>query len=210
MPPAAFARSCLNLWSVTGEPVIDLEKWAACADTESDVDGSVAIAIDVSPNRESTSIALSGARHDGRAHVEIIDHRPGTRWVIDRVVDLVARWSPVAVALDPAGPAGSLLPRLLDAGIDVTQIGAREHSQACGAMYDLVIAGDLRHLDQPQLNAAVAGARKRPSGDAFAWSRKGSSVDISPLVAATLALHAGGTAKESKSIYETRGMMVLG
>lgn len=211
MPPGAFARSCLNLWSTgAGEPVIDPEKWAASADKESDVDSSIAIAIDVSPNRESAAIALAGTRLDGRAHVEVIDHRPGTRWVVDRVTDLVARWSPVAIALDPVGPAGSLLPRLLDAGIDVMQIGAREHAQACGALYDLVMAGDLRHMDQPQLNSAVAGARKRPLGDAFAFSRKGSGVDISPLVAATLAVHARGTAKESESVYETRGFLVLG
>jgi hypothetical protein len=121
----------------------------------------------------------------------------------------VAHWSPGAVALDPVGPAGSLLPRLQDAGITVTEIGAREHSQACGAFYDLVMARDLRHIDQPQLNAAVAGARKRPLGDAFAWSRKASSVDISPLVAATLAVHARAAGREP-SIYETRGLLVLG
>jgi hypothetical protein len=37
----------------------------------------------------------------------------------------------------------------------------------------------------------VRGARTRPLGDAgWAWSRKGSPVDITPLVAATLALSA--------------------
>ena len=34
----------------------------------------------------------------------------------------------------------------------------------------------------------MKGATKRPLGDAWAWSRKNSTVDISPLVAATLAL----------------------
>jgi hypothetical protein len=41
---------------------------------------------------------------------------------------------------------------------------------------------------QPELSAALAGATKRSLGDAWAWSRRNSAVDISPLVAATLAL----------------------
>jgi hypothetical protein len=44
------------------------------------------------------------------------------------------------------------------------------------------------HLDQPLLNTAVAAARKRAVGDAWAWHRKDSTTDITPLVAATLAL----------------------
>ena len=40
------------------------------------------------------------------------------------------------------------------------------------------------------LRDAIRGAKSRPLGDQWAWSRKSSSVDISPLVAATLALGA--------------------
>ena len=46
----------------------------------------------------------------------------------------------------------------------------------------------LRHLGGLELRQAVKGATKRPLGDAWAWSRRKSTVDISPLVAATLAL----------------------
>ena len=55
--------------------------------------------------------------------------------------------------------------------------------------YDGVEAGTLNHLNVPALNAAVAGAVKRPLGERWAWSRKDSSVDITPLVASTLALY---------------------
>jgi hypothetical protein len=36
--------------------------------------------------------------------------------------------------------------------------------------------------------AAIQGAVKRQVGESWAWSRRSSAVDISPLVAATLAL----------------------
>jgi len=45
----------------------------------------------------------------------------------------------------------------------------------------------LSHLDQAPLASALAGAQKRPLGDAWAWARRIVSVDISPLVAGTLA-----------------------
>jgi hypothetical protein len=45
----------------------------------------------------------------------------------------------------------------------------------------------LRYLPRPALDAAVAGAAKRPLGDSWAWARQGLSVDISPLVAVSLA-----------------------
>jgi len=52
------------------------------------------------------------------------------------------------------------------------------------------------HADQPALDAAVAGARRRPIGDAGAWAcdRRDGSVFVAPLVAATLATHGAVTA----------------
>jgi hypothetical protein len=54
---------------------------------------------------------------------------------------------------------------------------------------DTLISGKLAHRDQLPLTAAVSGALRRPLGDAFAWSRKTSPVDISPLYAATFAAY---------------------
>jgi hypothetical protein len=60
-------------------------------------------------------------------------------------------------------------------------------------LYDAVAQRTLRHLGQPELSDAIAGGVKRPLGDLWAWSRKSSAVDISPLVAATLALWGAST-----------------
>ncbi len=61
---------------------------------------------------------------------------------------------------------------------------------ACASLYDGVMAGWLRHADQPQVNAALSAARKRPIGDAgWGWNRKHATSDITPLVACTLALY---------------------
>jgi hypothetical protein len=70
----------------------------------------------------------------------------------------------------------------------VQTVTAQQYAQACGAIFDAALAGRLHHIDQTPLTAAIQGARKRPLGDAWAWNRKDSSTDITPLVAVTLAL----------------------
>jgi hypothetical protein len=54
---------------------------------------------------------------------------------------------------------------------------------------DDVRAGRIQHAGQPMLDAAVAGARRRPIGDAglWAWDRRSGSSFVAPLVACTLA-----------------------
>ena len=52
-----------------------------------------------------------------------------------------------------------------------------------------------------ELDAAVAGARRRPIGDAglWAWDRRDGSVFVAPLVAATLARFGAVTAGRPRS-----------
>ena len=87
----------------------------------------------------------------------------------------------------------ALLPEFEARGVSVTTVNAAEHAQACGALVDAIEGGTVKHLGQPGLDAAVRGASKRTLGDAWAWSRRSSTMDISPLVACTLALWASET-----------------
>ena len=63
-----------------------------------------------------------------------------------------------------------------------------DYGKACGLFVDPVGERQLRHLGQDELDAAIRGAKARPLVDRWAWSRTKSTVNISPLVAATLAL----------------------
>jgi hypothetical protein len=55
--------------------------------------------------------------------------------------------------------------------------------------------------------AAVKGAKTRPVGDAWAWSRKMSKADVSPLVAATVA--PSGAEQRLTSVYADRGVLTV-
>ncbi|GHA61051.1 hypothetical protein GCM10010330_11150 [Streptomyces tendae] len=174
-----------DTWQVIGE-----DAWRALAAAESAPADPVAFSIDMTPERSHAAICVAGEWRGG-VHVEVVDHRPGTGWVLERAKELHAKWGPRCWVVDGGGPAGSLIPDLEDEekglGITVVQPKTREIAQACGQFYDAVTEQTLSHLDQAPLASALAGAQKRPLGDAWAWARRIASVDISPLVAATFA-----------------------
>ena len=197
----AVERLGVGDWPVTdgtGEQVIDLEVWKALKDLRSRIVGLKCFAFDVKPDRSRAAIAVAGLRRDGKSHVEIAEHLLGTDWVEDWIVERVDKHEPVAVVCDEKGPAGSLVPGLEDRGVEIVTVSAGEHAQACGMLFDAVGNGALCHLGTPELEAAVRGAAKRPLGDAWAWSRINSAVDISPLVAVTLA-HWGNATQKPKA-----------
>ena len=175
--------------------VIDRETWDGLARMDSELDGKVAFAFDVNPERSYATIGVAGKRPDGRKHVEVVEHKAGTRWIVARLVELREKWGPCAVVLDGNGPAASLLPELLDAGFALKADGGLvvkashgDMAQACGSLFDAALSDDLRHLGQSMLDAALRAAKKRDRGDSWTWSRQ-AGADISPLVAVTLALH---------------------
>jgi hypothetical protein len=187
--PDEFARERLGIWSEDDQNarVMPVEVWAACFDEGSGLTGPLSYALDVSPDRVWSSIVVAAESDRGDAvHVELVDRRRGTGWLTERAVELQQKWGG-KFAVAKGSPAWSLKEDLEAARVDLLPISTEEHSQACGDLYDAVIEHRLRHIGQDELDAAVAGADRRFYGDAWLWSRKTSSVDISPLVAVTLA-----------------------
>ena len=121
-------------------------------------------------------------------HVETVAHRPGTSWVVAAMSGILTDAGSDKVRIEKGGPAGSLIAQLEEAGIIVEQVTTADHARATGLMIDSCLSGGLRHLGQQSLRSAIVGAQLRASGDAELWSRRSSKVDITPIVAATLAL----------------------
>jgi phage terminase large subunit-like protein len=206
----AFARERLGVWTdLNSKPrVIPLDAWEACSHPKSIIEGAVSFALDVTPGRSAASIGAAGRTAAGKLHIEVIDHHRGTAWVVKRAAELAGKWGG-KVVVDATGPAGALLNDLESAGVEVQTVNSREHSQACGALFDAITELVAVHIDQPDLNVAVDGADRRPMGDAWLWSRRLSAVDISPLVAVTLAAWAASQSGDGPSVYEDREMVVL-
>lgn len=189
--PREFAVERLGVgdWDTEDEGEgLRLEAWLELTDPESAALDPVCFAWDVTPNRTAASIGVAGYRADGHVHVELIANHLGTHWVAPRLAELVQKHPALDVRCDSRGPAASLLAEVQNLGVAVDTLNTSEVAQGCGLIFDAIEDKTLRHRAEPELAAAVQGAKKRALGDAFAWSRKSSSVDISPLVACTLAL----------------------
>lgn len=194
MDPADFARERLSVGDYPSDEaeqwsVIPEDLWKSLADEGSRPADPVAFAVEVGPDRRTSAIATAGMRSDGRLHVEVVEHQPGTDWVPGRLAELRQRWRPCAVVIDGGSHAGALIEPVEQMGVEVVKpFSARDAAQACSQFYDAVLQKELRHLGQGPLTAALAGAKTRQLGDAWAWDRKNAVVDISPLTACTLAL----------------------
>lgn len=209
--PREFAVERLGIgdWPDTSEDtgrVIAREPWAACAcgDEEQRIAGRKVFAIDVNPDRTWGAIGVSGQREDELWHVAVAEHERGTDWIIDRCIELRTEHRGSRFVVDPRGPAASLIPDLKAAKVRLIEVTTQDYGDAWAGFVDGVAQNSIRYpAPQPELDDALAGARKAPMGDAWKWSRKNStSSDISPLVAVTLALWGAQTrgAKRSRVV----------
>lgn len=207
----SFGAERLGMWkprAVGAGAPIPVKLWQSLADPESRRAGDIAVGIDVTPQQEHAAISIYGLRADGLGHVQLVAYGPGTSWVYDKLVELDEQLAPIAFCLDVKGGAGALLQRITrsiaEGGLGITlpddperpesgdliipsmnevAAGVGQFINACKAPG----GGEVRHTGQGDLFSAVTNAKLRPLGDASAWGRRQSDIDISPLVSATLA-----------------------
>jgi phage terminase large subunit-like protein len=191
---ATFGRERLGMFAdPASSRIISDDLWMLCAVPHDigvvDYDGEIAIAADVAPDRGRVSVCAASFTADGLPYVDLVDNRGNPDWAIGKVVEMCSRHDVRAVVIDAAGPSATLVDELARRGVVVSVTTSRQMSAACGGFYDAVMDRRVRHLDQAWLNTALSVARSRPIGDTgWYWSRKTSVSDITPLVAATLAL----------------------
>lgn len=192
MDDDTFARERLGMWaSVSASRVISDDSWAAVADAQlrGDSRAEVALAVDVSPDRSVATVCGASWGPDGTPFVSVIESRTGSpQWLVQDLADRCERLDVRAVVIDGVSAAASLVDELQRRKVRVTVTGARDMREACGGFFDAVMDGSVHHLDQPALNAALAGASKRELEGSWAWNRKTATADITPLVGVTLAL----------------------
>jgi phage terminase large subunit-like protein len=206
MDAEEFERAYLGWWPIGKgqESPIPLSLWKSnFIDPNLDTwTGTPIWSVDVSPDRQWASISLAARSWEigKRCFVEVIDHEPGTHWIIDRLEFLRAKFGGNIVMIDGAGAAGSLREDLestefnkqtgkMGPGFQVIALTANERAAACGAFYDDSVQGKLSYLDDPELNKAMVNATKVKAlgGESWIFSRGRSQVDISPLYSVAIA-----------------------
>lgn len=206
MGPREFAVERLGVgdWPRTDgkhETTLDTAAWGDLLDPGSRMEDPVFLAWDTTPDRHMTAVAAAGKRPDGLWHVEVIEHRRGTGWLPEFLAGVVERQKPAGVGADKGSAAGAQITDVNELlSRPVVEWSGRDYANACGRFFDAVTDGKLRHPGSPELDEAVEVATKRPLGEAWAWARQAG--DISPLVAATLALW-GAQTESTTSVYES-------
>lgn len=193
MDRETYCRERLGVWDEISEMVgqaIDPEEWRNTTDAASSVETLVAFGVAVALDRSAAAIGAAGVRADDAAHIEVVAHARGTAWLIDRCVDLDQKHPGAQFVIDGGGPAAWLIAPLEALGLTVLVLSTRDIGSATGWMLDAITEQQLWHGPQPELDAAVAGARLRNIGDGMvAFGRRASSIDICPLESVNLAAH---------------------
>lgn len=192
MGPESFAREYLCVWQETGNRLVSTRDWLLCRRIRSAPIQSVppVLAVDVAPDRSATAIlAVWPDGADGTPVAEVVDYRPGTDWPAARLRDLYRKHRPALVVADNQGPVLTVVDEARRLKVPVTQPKVPEFASACQDMLDRIGRREIAHRGGKALDAAIAGAMKRPIGDGgWGWARRSATVDVSPLIAATLAL----------------------
>jgi len=181
LTPESMLREGYGIWDdEDAGPGLDFPRWKTLADASAERGGSQVFALSTAPDRSWAAIAVAWLRPDGDVQVMLADYRPTTAWVKERAEQLGARWGGKVLA-DPESRD------LLD-DADTIPLARAE-----ATLDDAITAGTVHHSfstpeHQRALDTAVRGAKWRKSGDGRVLDRKG-SLDISPAVAAALAVH---------------------
>lgn len=192
MSDEQFGMERLGMWAPPGSArVIPAAMWDAAGDEFSVAVDRFSLGVEVAPDMARASVCLAGLRSDGAWHVELDECRDGAAWVVPYVKALLEANPQIrGVGVDAGSPAKALLPEFVTAGVHVISPTVQDLGGACAQLLAGVVGGNVRHIRQGQLNAAVSVAGKRKLGDTglWVWHRSSAAVDITPVQSVTLAL----------------------
>lgn len=191
-PEGVLRTEVLCQWvESVGASAIDMDLWRTLADM--DVERTLPVAYGVcttvttAPDTKWTSVCAAWHRPDGLPHVAVVEGRPGTLWVSARLAEVRAS-RPGSVVCNTA--ARGLV-------VDAVELTAEQQAQAHNAFADAVDDRAVWHRGEPELTLSVRQSCWVAQGKTRVLDRKGSA-DISPLIAAALAMHGLSSETESR------------
>lgn len=188
MPIGEFLRAYGNVWTLTADAAIPAGAWKSCRDPALPpyAGGDLSLSFDVALDRSAaiaaawwpTTPADPGA-------VDVIDSRPGTGWLADRVEEVASKYGVREVVCDPRGPTLDVADELDRRGrVSVRRLTTAEVVSACAGLMSDVETTRMRHRGSKALDTAAGAVETRTLGDRWVWSREG---PVAPITAATWA-----------------------
>jgi hypothetical protein len=187
-----FLRAYLNLWPEVPNlgdddgDAFDMEAWSALIDANPTLT-SPSFGIATAPDQSWSAICAAWRRPDGSTQLLLgDDYRRDSTWVADRAAELKSRWG------------GRFLVDAASRGLVPEAIGTTltDRAVADNALANAVKNRTVWHGNEKALNVSAKAARWKSSGETRVLDAR-SSIDISPLRAAALAMHGVTTATSS-------------
>lgn len=221
------------------QPPFPVGAWEAGMDEASEIapDSPLYFAMDVSDDRTRSSIAVCGMRADRTWHVELVAYRAGISWLVDWFQERADPERPTLVAYQSRGAPVTSIADAVGAvhGVELVPVEGPNIAAWSGRLWDAVAALDpartsrimagetdvagsdsvpAYHRPQPALDMAANVAVTRPLGDgSWAWDRRRSPEDVSPLVAVSwaygLATDVPEAEPEQASAYDEYDLMIV-
>lgn len=212
--PEKYATEHLGQWPPDASEQwqwIPEQAWHAAEDPDSRRQGEIAVCIEMSLDRQWTSLHIAGRRADGLYHIETAVSERGSGWLPTRLKAFVAKHNPCAVVVPAGSPAAAAIADLEaddEFDVEVKVLSGADMAAACGGLHDGIAGPEVegepsprtvRHRGQGVLTTAIAGAVTKKAGNTQTFDHYASSVDASPasgVAAALLALKRwGGTGR---------------
>lgn len=194
-----FARERLGISDRGGAPAsgIDLARWDALAG-DFDLGPGASLAVDVDEEGARGTVVAAGLVGDSVC-LEVV-----AEGGIGALVDWIARQDRRAfarVVLDGGSQAQIVATLLAAASVEVVRMKAPEVFSAEAMLVDAVGTSSLRHRGDGRLRHAILAAEQVVSGERWRWSRRRSTGDITPLIAAALAVAAARSPETAVFAY---------
>lgn len=193
-----FRREALGLYDVDEGSIFDIGRWGRLSLEDAEQPARAALVLDVSPDRKWCSIGIAGdlpsdSDTDPERALVMIKSIRGTQGVVAEIAKLRETRNLIEIAIT-GGAARALETDLVKASIEYETMTQSEMSAAYGNLQRMIKEGTVAHLDQQELNFALANAKSRylQTGEAESFDRRDYSLDISPAVAAAGALYRWG------------------
>lgn len=185
----SFRREALGIWGTFGGGLFGSVRWARRQDAASVPSSRIYLAIHVTPDRAWSAVGVASPRTDGRMHVELIAHQPGTSWVVPYLTARLAKRTFHRIVIAGSMAAGTMAAEFENMP-NFEPLNATEVRRACGGFYDLVAGeGLLAVRPHPDLDDAIDVVRKSSKTGEWVFSAD-PGVDVASVYAVALAAHA--------------------
>lgn len=202
-----FRRAFGNIAILEDNAAAIPEAWWRWGHTTEEVPPvGLSLAVDVNRTPPGWSIAAAWPTSEG-FHGDLVEHGIGLELspIPAKLRELVARFRPAEICLDPTGPAGALVPDIQsiadDYVIPLRTFNGAQRARADVWLFDLLRGSTEEHTEEADataptfthspmipLDQAAEAARAEEKGAAWFFSRATSYVDLSPLLAVSMAV----------------------